>query len=64
MIVSSIKNLGKSNMISKIGYNIKKFLIKTLLEMIDLTSPRFLTLESIISKSFSVRNFFVIDRFM
>ena len=42
----------------------KNFLIKTLLEMIDSTSPRFLTLEFIISKSFSVGNFFVIDRFM
>ena len=42
----------------------KIFLIKTLLEMIESTSPRFFTLESIISKSFSIGNFFVTDRFM
>jgi len=41
----------------------KKFLIETLLEMTDSTSPRFVMLESIISKSFSIGNFFVMDRF-
>ena len=42
----------------------KKFLIKTLLKVIDSTSPGLLTLESIISKSVSIRNFFVMDQFM
>ena len=37
----------------------KHFIIKTLLEMTVSTTPRLLTQEFIISKSFSIRNFFV-----
>ena len=42
----------------------EKFSIKTLSEMIDLTFPRFLILESTISERVLIENFFVIDRFM
>ena len=40
----------------------KKFLIKTLLKVIDSTSPGLLTLESIISKSVSIGKFFAVDQ--
>ena len=40
----------------------KKFPIKTLLKIIDSTSPRFLTLESIVFKIHLVGNVFAIDQ--
>ena len=43
---------------------IKMFLIKTLLNVIDSTSPGLLTLESIIFKMVSIGNFFVMDQAM
>ena len=42
----------------------KKSIIKTLLEMIDSTSPRLFTLESILLRSVSIGKFFVGERFM
>ena len=42
----------------------KKFLIETLLEMTDSTSPRFFMLESVLSVIVLIGNFFVADRFM
>ncbi len=41
----------------------KKFPIKTLLEMIDSTCPRFFTLESVLSVIVLIGNFFDMDRF-
>ena len=42
----------------------KKFPIEILLKMIDSDSPRVFMLESIISKSVSIGNFFVLDLFL
>ena len=42
----------------------KNFLIETLLEMTDSTSPKFLMLESVLSVIACTGNLFVADRFM
>ena len=59
----SAENLPTIATVHKSVHN-KKFLIKTLLKVIDSTSPELLTLESIISKSVSIGKFFVRDQFM